>query len=247
MNDTVGSPSDQVEAQATEVVKGGFLQSLVDIIIDPVSVFRRIERGLTWWKPYIVIAVIMLVLGFLAMPIQRAAMSLSMSSADEEQVAQALERMEQFAWLQPVGGAVWALIVILISAVVAHILITLISSQSNIKKTLSLIVYCRLIVVLGDIVKFVVLKMRGFENIESLADLRVNLSLAAFFPDIGSFGWAFLDSFGLFQVWYYILLVIGISIVFKASRKIAIVPVVPIWAGYLLWQFITTMLSGRAG
>lgn len=248
MSDQIGSSSEHVNAEGTEVVKGGFLQSLLDIIIDPVSVFRRIARGLTWWKPAIVVAVIMLIFGFLSMPIQEAAMKMGMVGADEEQAAQALERMEAFAWIQPVGGAVWVFIVILLSAVVAHLMISLVGSQADMKKTLSLVAFSRLVMVLGDVFKWVVLKLRGFENIESMADLRVNLSLNAFFPDIGDLGWAFIDSIGLFPLWYFILLIIGIATIFKVSWKAAILPVVPLWAGLFAWNyFIIIKLAGAAG
>jgi hypothetical protein len=236
---------DQKDSRATNVestigggaATGGFAQSLLDIYVDPFKVFRRVDAGLAWWKPFIVVCGVAIVLGYLMLPFQRRMIELNPRGLSEEQLQRAVEGFSKFAPVTLIFIPVVLVITYLIAAGIVHLAVNVMSSRSSYRKTLSLMSFCGLITLLEQVIGTVVIKMRGVEGVESAEDLRFSLSLA---PLIGSGKGllnAVLQSLSVFQIWYYVVLVLGIAAIFKVSRKAAAVPAVLIWilSIVLLW------------
>ena len=221
--------NDEGRAGAVAEVKGGFVQSILDIFIDPMKVFHRIRGGLTWWKPFVLTAVIGIINGYLMMPFTVKRIELNPSDLPPEQLQAAVERVEKFGFVGLIATPIIFLVIYLIMAGIAHIVINIMSSEASFKKTLSLVSYAGLISILGQIISTVILRMRGVENVESMADLKVSLSLAALFPDLKGVGYAFLESLSIFSIWYYILFLLGTAVIFRMSRSRALVPVIIMW------------------
>ncbi len=230
-------------SDVAEEVGGGFFNSVVDIFVDPSKVFRRIEAGLAWWKGYILLAVIGTILAWLTFPMQRHIMELNERGLSEEQLARTLEGFDKFKYVGLITSPIAIVIIFLITAGVIHLVISILSSRANYKKALSLIVYSTFISTLGQIVKTAVILSKGVEDITSRADMNVHLSLAAFFPELEGFKVALLDSLGVFEIWYYVILTFGIAYLFKLKKSSAVVPVIIIW----LISFFLLMLGSRFG
>jgi hypothetical protein len=224
-------------------VKGGFLQSILDIFIDPMKVFARIQAGLTWWKPFVLATVIGIINGYLMLPFQAKRIEITSADLPPEQLEIALERVQKFGFVGLLMVPVIFIIIYLVMAGIAHIAINIMSSEANFKKTLSLVSYCGLVSILGQIITTVILRMRGVQNIETLGDMRVSLSLAALFPDLEGAGYAFLESLSIFSIWYYILFLLGTALIFRMSRGRAMVPVIIMWLVSFLFAFLGTMFG----
>ena len=210
-------------------VRGGFLQSILDIFIDPMKVFHRIRGGLTWWKPFVLTAVIYVLNGYLMMPFAVKRMELNPNDLPPEQVEATVERVEQFGFIGLILTPIIFLVIYLAMAGIAHIAINIMSSEANYKKTLSLISYTGLISVLGQIITSAILLTKGVDSVETMADMKVSLSLAALFPELEGAKNALLESLGIFAIWYYILFLLGAAVIFRMSRSRALVPVVIMW------------------
>jgi hypothetical protein len=236
-NERGGHP---VDAGETAEVRGGFLQSIVDIFIDPMKVFQRISAGLTWWKPYIVASVIGMISAYLMIPFQLKRIELNPNNLPPEQLEVAVERIQKFGLVGIFIVPIIFLVIFFITAGIAHIAINIMSSNANYKKTLSLVSYTGLISILGQIIGTAVLLAKGVESIETAADMRVTFSLAALFPELEGAGYAFLDSLSIFNIWYYVLFLLGTATVFKISRSKALVPVIILWA----ISFVIVYLTG---
>ena len=225
-------------------VKGGFLQSVLDIFIDPMKVFPRIRAGLTWWKPYVLAAVIAIINAYVMLPFQLKRVELNPRDLPPEQVEASMERVQQFGFVGLIFTPIVFIIIYLVMAGIAHIVINIMSSESNFKKTLSLISYAGLISILGQIITTVILRMRGVDSIETVSDLKVSLSLAALFPDLKGAGYAFLESLSVFSIWYYILFLLGVSVIFRMSRSRALVPVIVMWLISFLLVYLGSAFGG---
>lgn len=236
-----GSP---VETEAAPVASGGFIQSIIDIFVDPMKVFIRIESGLTWWKPFAVTAVIGIINGYLMMPFQVKRLALNPSGMPPEQVEAAMENTAKygiyFLLLVPVG----MVIIYFIVAGISHLMINLMTSKANFKKTLSLISYLGLISILGQLVTSAVLLAKGVDSIESVADMTISFSPAALMPDVEGAGFALMESLSIFNIWYYVLFLIGTAAIFKIEKSKAIVPVIAIWVLSFLFVLLGTMFGG---
>ncbi len=241
VQDQEGSP---VQTEAEPTVGGGFLQSIIDIFVDPMKVFLRIESGLTWWKPFVVTAVIGIANGYLMMPFQVKRLALNPSGMTPEQVEAAVENTAKygiyFLLLVPVGMVV----VYFIVAGISHMMINLMTSKADFKKTLSLISYLGLISILGQLVTSAVLLAKGVDSIESVADMTISFSPAALMPDVEGVGFALMESLSIFNIWYYVLFLIGTAAIFKIEKSKAIVPVIAIWVLSFLFVFLGTMFGG---
>jgi hypothetical protein len=216
-------------APIAEAPGGGFFQSIIEIFVDPFKVFARIGAGLTWWKPFILVCAVAMILGYLMLPFQRRLIELNQRGVSEEQLQKTLEEFGKFGPATLILVPILLIVVYLILAGIMHIAINIMSSRSSFKKILSLISFCGIITMVEQVIGTVVLKMRGLESIESAEDLKFTLSLA---PLIGSgkgLLHAVLQSLSIFQIWYYVVLILGIAAIFRISRKQAIMAVLPIW------------------
>ncbi len=224
-------------------VNDDFLSSIVDIFTDPSKVFARIEAGLTWWKGYILISVVSVVLQWLMFPFQARLLELNPRGLPEDQLQSAIETTQKLKYIQLATTPIGIIIIFIILAGILHLMISIMSSKANFKKTLSLVVYTGVISLLGQIVKTLVLLSKGLESITSVADMKVHLSLAAFFPELDGVKLAFLDSLGVFEIWYYVVLTFGIAYLFKLKKNTAVIPVVVIW----VISFLLMMLGSKFG
>jgi hypothetical protein len=232
---------------APQAPRGGFLSSIVDIFADPYKVFARIDAGLSWWKPFLLIAAVSMVLAYLNLPLQRRLMELNPRGLGEEQLQQTLDAFGKWAPVTLVTVPIFLIIVFLVLAGIVHIVINIMSSRSSYKKTLSLISFCGIITLIEQIISMAYLRMRGAEAIESAADMKFSLSLAPLLGESKGLLSAVLQSLSIFQIWYYVVLVLGIASVFKLTRKAAIVPVLPMWIIGVLMLWIGGKFSGGMG
>jgi hypothetical protein len=232
---------------AAQGPKGGFLSSIVDIFADPFKVFARVDAGLSWWKPFALVTAVSMVLAFLMLPFQKKLIGLNMKGLSEEQLQKAVEGFDKFAPLTLIAVPLFLIVVYLIMAGIVHLAINIMSSQSNYKKTLSLVSFCGIITIIEQIISTAVLRMRGVEGMESAADLKFSLSLAPLLGEEKGLLSAVLQSLSIFQIWYYVVLVLGIAAIFKLTRKAAIIPVLPIWIISVLMLWIGGRFGGGMG
>ncbi len=236
--------NDTGAVEGTVEVKGGFLQSVLDIFIDPMKVFPRIRAGLTWWKPFVLASVIGMINAYFMSPFQLKRIELNPRDLSPEQVEAALERVQKFGFVGLIFTPIVFIIIYLIMAGIVHIVINIMSSESNYKKTLSLVSYAGLISILGQVITTVILRMRGVDSVETMSDMKMSLSLAAFFPDLKGAGYAFLESLSVFSIWYYILFLLGVSVIFRMSRSRALVPVIVMWLISFLFLYLGSAFGG---
>ena len=244
MSENQGNPVDTKAVEAPAAPAGGFARSLYEIFTDPAKVFARIDAGLSWWKPFIVLCAITMVIGYLITPYRNQAMKPLFAQMPPERAEQALENMGKFGWIGLLVVPVFLVITYLILAAIAHVVINIMSTRSSFKKTLSLIAWCAIVATLEQIISTVVIMSRGVESIETMADLRMSIGPAALAPNATGFVAAFLQSLSVFQIWYYVLLVLGISAVFRMSRTKAIAPVVPIWLISVILLMVGSAFGG---
>ena len=232
---------------AAQEPKGGFLSSIVDIFVDPFKVFARIDAGLSWWKPFVLVAVVSTILTYLLLPFQKKLITLNTRGLTEEQLQKTAEGFDKFGPLTLITVPLFLIVVFLIVAGIVHIAVNIMSSRSSYKKTLSLVSFCGIITLIEQIISTAVLRMRGTEGIESAADMKFSLSLAPLLGEGKGLLNAVLQSLSIFQIWYYVVLVLGIAAIFKLTRKAAIVPVLPIWIFGVLVLWIGGKFGGGMG
>ena len=245
MDENIGNGVEEniVEAESDLKPAGGLFASLLDIFIEPSKVFRRIDAGLEWWKGFIPLIIINLVIAWFSLPVQRAAVALNERGASPEELERALEMMEKFGPLGLIAVPIVIIVILLITAGLTNLLVNIISAKSDFKKCLSLVTFAGFIGMLEQLISLIIVRSKGLSAVESVAELKPQIGLGALFPDVEGFRAALMQSLTVFQIWYFILFVFGLSLIFKITRKKAAVPAVIIWLVGLVIIFISQKLS----
>ncbi|MBN1164904.1 MAG: YIP1 family protein [Candidatus Krumholzibacteriota bacterium] len=225
-------------------VSGGFLASLLDIIIDPVKVFKRIDAGMHWWKAYVFVTVVTILVSWLNMPIQRQLVLINEKGWSEERVSAALEQMDKFGWVGFLMIPIGIIVVYMIVGGLVNLMVNLISGRSSFRKSLGIIAFTGVIGLIEQVLTVVVVRMKDLEAAESAAELKIHLGPAALFSDTGGITAAFLESLSIFQIWYYVVFVIGVAAVFKVERKKAIIPAALLWILSVVFIYIGKLFGG---
>jgi hypothetical protein len=244
--ETYGSNGPRDAAAAGGPV-GGFFPSLLDIFIDPLKVFRRIAAGLSWWKPFIVLCVVGVIITVLNTPLQKHMLEIQYASMSEEQYERVMEAVNKFKFLGYLAIPIFVLLMNSIVAGVAHLVNSVISFRPSFKKTFSLTMFCSFIGVLSQIVGTIVVWARGIENIESVDDFKVSFGAGALVPGLKGFWYALSESLSLFQIWYYVLFVLGTSVIFSMEKKKALITGIAVWAVSFLMLYLQQLLGRGLG
>lgn len=244
MNENPGRiPEEMEELSPSGEGGGGFVASLIDIFIDPVKVFKRIKAGLPWWQPYIIVAIVIAVISYFQIPINRQLTMLNERGLSAEQLETQVEIMGKFAMIGVIVAPLLVLLVYVILAALCNVTANLVSGKSSFKKMLSLLTFAGFVGLIEQSLKMLILHMRGIENITSRDDLySVSFSLNRFIESDGILR-AVLESFSIFQIWFLILFTIGVSVVYEIDRSKAIVPTVVVW----VLGVLGIMLQGLGG
>lgn len=236
----------QVDAEGSKPEKK-FFASLVDIFVDPRKVFERIDSGLEWWKGFIVIVIVMLLLMWAQAPINMYVMSLNERGLDEEQLELMMQNMEKFSFVKYIVAPIMILIIYLLCALVVNIAGNLMSGRSNYRKALGLCTFAGFIPLVEQIISVIIIRMRGVESIQSAEDAQISLSLAPLFSDAGNFFTSLLKSLSIFSIWYYVVLVLGISAIYRINAKKSAVPAVILWIFTFLVIYLGSLFGGGLG
>ncbi len=222
-------------------VSGGFFPSMLDIFIDPMKVFRRIAAGMSWWKAFIAVTLFGIFLMLLNKPLQDRILEIQFAAIDKEEAERIAAGMEQWAFLGFIAIPIVVMVSNLIVAGIAHLVNSVVSMRANFKKTLALAMFCSFIGVLSQIIGSIIIRARGFENIESREDIRVSFGIGALVPDLKGFWYVFSESFNLFQIWYYIIFTLGVAAVFSIERKKVIPVGIVVWLVSFLMMFLGSL------
>ena len=244
MNENPGrNPEEMDELSPSGEGRGGFVASLIDIFIDPVKVFKRIKAGLPWWQPYTIVAIVIAVISYFQIPINKQLVMLNERGLSAEQLETQVEMMGKFALIGVIAAPLMVLLIYVILAALCNVTANLVSGKSSFKKMLSLLTFTGFVGLIEQSLKMLILHMRGIENIASRDDLySVSFSLNRFIESDGILR-AVLESFSIFQIWFLILFTIGVSVVYEIDRSKAIVPTIVVW----VLGVLGIMLQGLGG
>ena len=244
MNENPGNvPEEMAELSPSGEVEGGFWASLIDIFIDPVKVFKRVAGGLSWWKPFIVIAIAIAVISWFQIPVNQQVMSFNERGVSAEQLEQQMEMAQKFGFVGVIVAPIIVLLVYVILAALCNVAANLVSGRSSFKKMLSLLSFTGLIGLIEQGLKLLIIHMKGIENLASRDDLyAVSFSLTRFIESDGILR-AVLESLSIFGIWWLIIFTIGVSVVYQTSRKAALVPAAVAW----VLGVLGIMLQGLGG
>jgi hypothetical protein len=222
------------------------LQRLAGIFVSPKKVFADVDAGAPWWEPWAWGSLLHMVIAYAVLPIQVRLFELTRDTMSPEVYEQRLASMQSFPvkYLGVMTAPITILFVAVIFAALSFIAVSVLSERSNFKKHLAIYLWSSLVASVGVLLSNIVVRMKGLDAVRSYSDALAPFGPAALLPEGGKIWFALLSTLDIFAVWFYVLMAVGVTQVFRLSRSASLLVVVPIWLLSLLIALIGVRYGG---
>jgi len=217
---------------------------LVRVLFAPTEVFEENREKPAFWIPWIIVTVLILAFTMLSFPFTMAAMRLG-AEARGQPLPASMESIARFSSL--VAVPVMMLIMCLVAAGLMYLVLLASGGTMRYKGLLSVTILGGLIGVLQVLLTYVVLKMRGPDGLQTLADYQVSFGLDLLLPQDTALPdrlVSMLRAVTPFSIWSLILTAIGVRVTEKTSSGAAWAASV---AAFLLGVVMAAVFGGMGG
>jgi len=219
------------------------MQKIIGIYTAPRQTFEAIDQNPTWFVPFIIGVVFFLIFQFLTIDIQMDYRVEMMSAREmsQEQLDMAESQMQgPLKYIGFIVGPVfWLILLVIIAALFYMAGNLMIGGDTSFKKVFAVVAWTALIGVVSFIIMTLLILSKG-----TMHGVALDLSILLDTPAIGeekSVLYRLLSKFDIFVIWEMILYIIGLSVTYKSTVQKAAVPVLGLWA---IWIIISVAFGG---
>ncbi len=211
---------------------------LAEVLYSPETAFGRRRAAPTIFVPLVVLGLACAILSSLQAPLQIrwTEAQLLTAGTPPEQIA---SQMESLRTSNVIGIFVAPLLLMLRWTAFALILwLTglLVLDQLEFSQTLGIVAYSYFPILIRDAANYLVLSLRDAETLERPDGMRAALGLNLIFPSLPRPWEVLAANLNIFEVWYGVLLVIGIAATTRSPWTKALATVLPVWLFIVLIQ-----------
>ncbi|MBZ5611803.1 MAG: YIP1 family protein [Acidobacteriia bacterium] len=240
----------QASASAeTNASVGSGLIGMLNAFVDPKGTARLVPAPLFWLWPLLTLAIIYGVFGYLMLPYTMQLIDARMSQQFAQQNvpperAEAAQRVaHMFAQFTFVLTPVSVIVFLVVMAWLVSLMGSIVGLRAKFRNVFSLMAACSLITALQTIAVYIVLRVKG-DEIQSQEQLTPPFGLDIFLQDVHGPLLAVLNFFSIFEIWYLVVLVLGLAYLSKSSVGKAFAALTPAWLLPLLFRMIGMMFAG---
>jgi hypothetical protein len=203
---------------------------------------------LSWLWPVLVLIVTYGVVGVLTAPyaISIADAQLAQRGLPAEQVENARRITHIISQVTPVLTPVFIILFLLLFAWLAVVIGSMAGVRAKFRDMFSLMAACGLITALQSIATIVVLRAKG-DEITSQEQLTPPFGLDIFLQNVHGALLGLLNFFSIFEIWYLVVLTIGLAALAKTTKGKAFFAISLSWVVPLLIRVVREMLQPSAG
>jgi hypothetical protein len=198
----------------------GAVLDLFKVLFEPTAVFERVREKPRFLAPFLVLAVITVVVGALQLPYTRAALAQTPNMTPE--------KLETAAKILPfflVLGPIFYGLFLALGALVLWVSVSVVGAgaggEAKYGTLISVATYASISYTLLQVVGVIVLMMRGTSSITSMLDLQPALGLDLLAPDAKGFTLAFLRGINPFTLYGLFLTATGVAVTTRTSKGVA--------------------------
>lgn len=196
----------------------GAVLDLVKVLFEPTAVFERVRERPKFLTPYLALAVVQLVIGFLQLPYMRSALAAQFAAMPQAN-PQAAETAQKFVAVGVVVGVIVLALILVINAGILWVLVSVIGGEAKFASLLSVSTYAFTTGVLLQIAGLAVLMLKGTGAITGMEDLQPALGLDLLVPGVKGFTLAVLRGINPFSLWGVYLTATGIAVTQRTSQR----------------------------
>jgi hypothetical protein len=213
--------------------------AMVEIFIDPAGAVRRIERSAPWLVPVLVAGIGAAIAGYLLMPLTVQVMAMNPPpNVPREQYQSMLPMIEKSMRIMSFASPVLVAIKVLILAGVLKLMATLGGLDVVFKKLFSFVANAGMIIFLEGLATFAVIRAKA-DDIQTMEEmmpaLGLDLLIRGQLPKALQAG---LHFFSVFEIWYIVVLVVGLAALAKCSKSKAFMLTLPVWLIPMLFMMV---------
>ncbi len=224
---------------------GNFLTRFVWTLTSPKKLYADIASGdAKWWEPWVWVSLISMGVAYISIPIQIQIARLNPNNRPVEELEQGIEMMEKFGIVGVISTPVLVLITSIIVVAISYLVLSVLAEEPRFKKFFTLYLYGSIVSSLGLLLGTLLTRMGGVDAIRTVEDATVSFGPDRLVSADQKILHAILQNFGLFHIWFYVLVAAGVAYVFKLNKGAAIIVVTPVLLVAILVTLITARLSG---
>ena len=223
------------------------MDTIFDIIMNPFKAFNQLKTEEKFpVLAFIFLLIIVLVNLILSVPVSgkvSEAMFLNMSMP-ENQMDMVVQMMHNMRYLTVIGGLIGYAVMLFFYALILYVIALIFRTQLKYTKALRLIIYCFLVLVIGELVNIFIVYLKGIDNIENMYDIMMTgANLLTTVEKAGVFLYMLLSYINPFQIWFVILLIIGVKVFTDSSWTKSSIICIIYWLIVTLFPVISTWSS----
>jgi hypothetical protein len=225
---------------------------MLNVFVDPKGTAKRVGAPLSWLWPVIVLSIIYVVFGHLMIPYTLALVDLRIAQQMSQNNAP-VEQMERARNITHIAtqASVYAtpLIIIGLLALFAWLVSAMGSIagvRAKFRNIFSLMAACALIPALQYIAVYIVVHAKN-DEITSQEQLMPPFGLDIFLQNIHGALFGLVNFFSIFEIWYLIVLTVGLAALAKTTKGKAFFAITPAWVIPLILRIVQGMFQGAQG
>ncbi len=227
-------PSERSEGLASDLL------GVWNFLIDPAGAATRLSRKWFWITPLVIVSAAWIIYSLVQAPMLQHFLETAPTPPNTDPAAYAKGVQMQMAIQRfvPLFMPVLIGVTCLVNAAILLATSSMLAVRVTFLKLFNLIAGCALITGIQAIAWAVILKMKG--EVSSVSELRPPLGLDIFLGEnTNKLLLGFLGYFSVFQIWWFVMIVLIYSVGFRVSKGKAVMAILPI----LLFGLALTMLG----
>jgi hypothetical protein len=202
-------------------------------LFSPVKAFNELKATDKFSAMSVIILLFLILVNLILMiPVTGKITEITMASMPlpEEQAEAALQMVYKMRYLQIVGSLFVYAIIFLLYTLLLYVLVRISKSELTFMKALQLIIYSYIVIVIGDLVNTAVIYARGLDSIQTIYDaslIGANMLVSA--ESLTMALYTFLNCINPFQIWFVVLLIIGLKVLTEMKSAKAVIICIIFW------------------
>jgi hypothetical protein len=226
---------------------GDGLVGMLNVFVDPKATAKRIPAPFSWLWPLIVLIVTYGAVGVLTAPyaISIADAQIAQRGLPPEQAENARRITHVISQVTPIATPVFILLFLAFFAWLAVAIGSIAGVRAKFRDMFSLMAACGLITALQAIATVIVVRTKG-DEITSQEQLAPPFGLDIFLQNIHGPLLGLVNFFSIFEIWYLVVLTIGLAALAKTTKGKAFFAISLSWVVPLIIKVVQAMMQPSA-
>jgi hypothetical protein len=223
------------------------MKTILQVLFSPERAFNELKQESKF--PAMALTILLLLIAvylILMVPIMSKITAIMMSSMPlpEAQLDRALEITHKLRYLQVIGGIFTTAIILILYALLLYVITLIAKPALTYIKSFILVVYSYFALLIGELINTGLLYIKGLDQITNPFEIALTgVNLFTTIEKTGAAVYTFLTLINPFQIWFVILLSIGVKVFAEIKYAKALIICIIFWLITIIYPIAAVMLS----